>query len=68
MERPSAGVSLPAIADTERYAVAGHRAWNARRRTLSVRASLLSGAGAFLTAVSETERYPYAGHRTLDAL
>ena len=39
-----AGVSLSAIADTKRYAVAGHRARNAWRRTLSVRAALLCPA------------------------
>ena len=44
MELLGSGMSLPAIADTERYVVAGHRSRNAGRRTLLVRAVLLCPA------------------------
>ena len=38
---PGAGVSFSAIANSERYAVSGCRAWNTRYRTLLVHVALL---------------------------
>ena len=55
-------MSLPVIAVTGHYAVAGHRAWNDRRRTQSVRTALLCLALVRFFTLSLRR----SGTRTLD--